>query len=364
MAKDKIRFAVVGLGHIAQAAVLPAFAHAKELCELTALVSSDADKLAELGDHYGVEHRGSYDELERVLRDGEVDAAYVALPNMQHRAYTERCARAGVHVLCEKPMAMSTVGAEAMLLACDENDVKLMIAYRLQFEPANLRAIEIAQSGALGELRYFSSCFSHRVEGGNIRNDAELGGGALFDLGIYGINAARNLFRAEPEEVFAIRRESRARGVDESTTAILRFPGDRVAQITASQGAADVDELRIVGTRGDLRVEPAFTYVEPRAHHLTIEGKRSEKTFGRSDQFAPELLYFARCILDDSEPVPSGIEGLADVRVLEAIAESTRIQVPVQLAAFARSKRPGRELEIVRPAVRRPHLVDVDAPSK
>lgn len=364
---DKVRFAVVGLGNIAQVAVLPAFAHAGERCELVALVSSDAEKLSELGKTYGVEHTGSYDELERVFRNAAVDAAYIALPNTMHRRFTERCARAGVHVLCEKPMAMTTEDCEAMIHACDESDVKLMIAYRLHFESANLHAIEIAQSGRLGELRFFSSSFGQQVREGDIRTKAETGGGALYDMGIYCVNAARYLFRSEPEEVFALQsggHDDRFDRVDETTTAVLRFPGDRLAQLTASQGSANVDDYRIVGTDGDLRLEPAYTYVGELRHYLTVGGETKTQTFDASDQFAPELLHFAGCVLGGEEPEPSGEEGLADVRVLEAIAESARTGRPVTLAPFERTRRPSVELEMRKPAVEKPKVVHAPSPSR
>lgn len=367
MEEKKVRFAVVGLGNIAQTAVLPAFSHAEERCELVALVSSDEEKLSELGKHYDIEHRGSYDELERVFRDGSVDAAYIALPNTLHRPFTERCARAGVHVLCEKPMAMTADDCEAMIHACDESDVKLMIAYRLHFESANLHAIEIAEAGTIGELRLFSSVFTQQVREGDIRTEASVGGGALFDMGVYCVNAARYLFRAEPEEVFALAsggHDERFHGVDETTVAVLRFPGDRLAQLTASQGAADVDTYRIVGTEGDLRLEPAYTFSGELSLHLTVGGETKTQKFDESDQFAPELLHFAECILSNEDPEPSGEEGLADVRVLEAIAASARSGSPVKLAPFTRERRPGLELETRRPPVDEPEVVHAPPPSQ
>ncbi len=367
MEKKKIRFGVVGLGNIAQVAVLPAFQHAGELCELAALISHDATKLAELRKEYEVEHVGSYDDLERVFREAGIDAAYIALPNTHHRAFTERCAKAGVHVLCEKPMATTVEDCEAMIHVCRDNDVKLMIAYRLHFESANLRAIEIAQAGRLGDLRFFSSTFGQQVREGDIRTKAELGGGALFDMGVYCVNAARYLLRDEPEEVFALHtggHDPRFHHVDETTTAVMRFPGDVFAQFTASQGSADADEYRIVGTSGMLRLEPAYTYYGEITQHLTVNGKTTTTTFDKSDQFAPELLHFARCIVDNVDPEPSGEEGLADVRILAAIAESARTRAPVKLPPFRRLRRPGLELEIRKPAVENPKVVHAPSPSQ
>src|SRR5258706_6746007 len=159
--EERVRYAVVGAGYIAQAAVLPAFAHAKENSELVAIVSSSREKRAALAKKYDVAHTGSYDELEKVLDESQADAVYLAVPNTEHRAFTERAARSNRHVLCEKPMAMTKEDCRAMIDVADENDVRLMIAYRLHFEEANLSAIEIARSKRIGEPRFFSSDFAH-----------------------------------------------------------------------------------------------------------------------------------------------------------------------------------------------------------
>jgi predicted dehydrogenase len=153
----KIRYAVVGLGHIAQTAVLPAFKHA-ENSELAALVTGNPEKDRELSERYRVKAY-SYDDLESALEKEKVDAVYIATPNILHREHTERAAQSGVHVLCEKPMATTQDDCEAMMRAVERNNVKLMIAYRLHFNDANLHAVRVAKSGDLGDLRYFGSLF-------------------------------------------------------------------------------------------------------------------------------------------------------------------------------------------------------------
>src|SRR5262249_47736888 len=146
-----------------------------------------------------------YGEYDDCLDSGEIDAVYIALPNHLHAEYAIRAARAGIHVLCEKPMAVTERECVAMIDACERARVKLMIAYRLHFDPANLAAVEVASSGGLGELRLFDSVFCNEVtDERNIRLRRATGGGPLFDIGIYCINAARYLFRAEPVEVAAI----------------------------------------------------------------------------------------------------------------------------------------------------------------
>src|SRR5438876_2308035 len=165
----RVRYAVVGQSYIAQIAVLPAFAHASRNSELAALVSGDRVKLRALGRKYGVDHLYTYDHYEECLRSGAVDAVFIALPNHLHREYAVRAARAGVHVLCEKPMALTEQDCRAMIAAARRNRVKLMVAYRLHFEEANLEAVELTRSGKLGDPRIFDSVFTMQVKPGNIR---------------------------------------------------------------------------------------------------------------------------------------------------------------------------------------------------
>ena len=363
MAKEtrKIRYAVVGAGNIAQVAVLPAFGHAEENSELCALISGDAEKRAALRDKYEVELDGDYADFESILERGRIDAVYVATPNSHHKEFTLRAAAAGVHVLCEKPLAPTADDCREMIEACSANDVKLMVAYRLHFEEATLEAIEIARSGKLGELKLFSSFFSHVVRPGDIRREPEVAGGATYDLGVYCINAARNLFDAEPILVLAQAIEKN--GVDDTLSAVLRFPDDRLAQFCVSNSVAGVSSYRIGGSNGDLRVEPAYEYVEPIVHHLTIDEETKTKKFKKGDQFAPELRHFSQCILDDREPEPSGEEGFCDVRVVEAILESAREGRPVALASYDRSRRPTIEQADHAPPVKKPKTVNAPSPS-
>src|SRR5438874_12009285 len=198
----KVRYAVVGLGHIAQVAVLPAFRNASN-SELVAVVSGESKKREKLAKKYHLEHVYSYDQYERAL--SQVDAVYLAMPNHLHREYAVRAAQAHVHVLCEKPMAVTEEDCHAMIDAAKDGGVKLMVAYRLHFEAGNLEAIRLGESGKLGNLRIFTSEFAQQVAEDNLRvsESSSRGGGPLYDMGVYCINAARYLFRAEPIEVFA-----------------------------------------------------------------------------------------------------------------------------------------------------------------
>lgn len=361
---SRVRYAVVGLGYIAQSAVLPAFAHARRNSELTALVSDSRTKLRKLGAEYDVDLTFTYDEFDALARSGAVDAVYIALPNSMHREYTERAARHGVHVLCEKPMAVTADDCKAMIQTARASKVKLMIAYRLHFEPANLEAAAIANGRTLGDIRIFNSLFTMQVKAGDIRLNRKLGGGTLYDIGIYCINAARMLFRAEPVEVFALagnNGERRFAEVDEMVSATLRYPGDRLATFTTSFGAADASRYEIVGTKGRLALDPAYEIGETLVHHQTIDGRTRKQRFKARDQFAPELEYFSDCVLNDREPEPSASEGLADVQIIEALQESLTTRRPVRLRIRTDAP-PTRSQSAYKPTVRKRRLVAASAP--
>src|SRR5687768_10385794 len=362
--RRRIRYAVVGLGHIAQVAVLPAFAHARRNSELVAVVSGDRTKRREMAKRYRLDRTFTYDEFDECLE--VVDAVYIALPNSMHAEYTVRAARAGVHVLCEKPMAVTIQECRQMIAACRKANVKLMIAYRLHFEALNLSAIEVARRGDLGELKYFNSSFSMIVRRGDIRTKRAFGGGSLYDIGVYCINAARNLFRAEPTQVSAVSINSGLASlseIDETTAATLRFGNDRLATFVTSFHAADVASYRIVGTKGDLHAQPAFEYAEGLEYTLTREGKKTKKSVGKRDQFAPQLLYFSDCIINGRKPEPSGEEGLQDVRIVQAIYKSAKTGKPVSLPPGPKDARPTGRQRITRPGVRKPKLVKVQSAS-
>jgi len=363
--KRTVRYAVVGLGHIAQVAVLPAFADARRNSRLVAVVSGDRTKRREIAKRYRLERAFSYDEFDDCLRS--VDAVYIALPNSMHAEYTVRAARAGVHVLCEKPMAVTADECRQMIAACRTAKVKLMIAYRLHFETLNLSAMDLARSGRLGDLKFFNSSFSMTVRRGDIRTKRAYGGGTLYDIGVYCINAARYLFRAEPTQVSAVSVNSGSSTlaeIDETTAAILKFGDDRVAAFVTSFNASDVASYRIVGTKGDLHADPAYEYAEGLEYTLTMNGKTTRRTLAKHDQFAPELLYFSDCIVNNRQPEPSGEEGLQDVRIVEALYKSAKSGRPVTVRPFTKNVRPTGRQRITRPGIKEPTLIKVQSASQ
>lgn len=361
-AKDKVRYAVIGAGNIAQMAVLPAFAHATENSELVAIVSGDEEKRSELAKRYRLEHAGSYDELEAILERARIDAVYIATPNTEHKEFALRAARKKAHVLCEKPLAPTAADCLEMSEACRENGVRLMVAYRLHFEAANLRALELVREGKLGTPKLFSSFFTHVVREGDIRREPGLAGGATYDLGVYCINAARTLFGDEPRSVFASALERD--GTDDTLIAQLRFSGDRLAQFTVSNSIAGVSEYRIAGSEGSLHLDPAFEHKDGNDLYLTIDDQTRHEKFEKRDQFAPELVYFSKCVLQNLEPEPSGEEGLCDVRVVEALLESAKLGRPVELPAFQRSNRPSPSQEMYKPPISKPEAIKAPSPSE
>jgi glucose-fructose oxidoreductase len=362
----KIRYAVVGLGHLAQVAVLPASAHLRN-AEIAALVTGDKRKAAVLARRYRVKDVYDYDQYEKCLANG-IDAVYIVLPNHQHCEFTVRAAKAGVHVLCEKPMAVSVAECRTMLGAVRQAGHKLMIAYRLHFEKSNLESIAAGRSSKMGNLRFFSSDFGQQILGSNVRltEPSRKGGGPVFDMGVYCINAARYLFRAEPTEVWATSAstsEARFRHAEEMTTVTMKFPQDRLATFTASFGCADIGRYTLVGTKGVLTADPGYEYAEGLGFQIKVGEKTEKRQYPKRDQFAAEISYFSDCILNDREPEPSGQEGLADIRVVEGVYKAVASGRVVKLPAFDKRNRPSLRQEIRKQPHGKPETVDVTSPS-
>jgi predicted dehydrogenase len=364
----EVRYAVVGLGHISQTAILPCFQHCKS-SKLTALVSNDNEKRSVLSQKYGVKNTYSYNEYEACLESGEVDAVYIALPNHLHKEYTVRAAKAGIHVLCEKPMAVTPEDCEQMIQACDDNQVRLMIAYRLHFEAANLEVIHlIHDTKILGEPKLFQSTHSQAANYPNIRTlPTHQGGGPTYDIGVYDINASRYIFQDEPLSVFAENTRSHhpsLKEIEESVSIVMKFPNNRLASIIYSFRTTDTDTYRVIGTKGDLILNPAYTYHGDKQLTLTIEENKDQRTFQSSDQFAAEVEYFSACLLSGQTPEPSGLEGLADIRIVDAILKSAQERRVIELSPIHKKDRPNLKQKIELPPIEPPETVHAQKPSK
>jgi glucose-fructose oxidoreductase len=355
---------VIGAGWFGQEAVLPAFRNVR-LSKLAVIVSGDPVKRSVLAEKYDVP-AAPYSDLERVLSAGEVDVAYVATPNTEHEEPTLLAARYGVHVLCEKPLAESAATAGRMVAACDAAGVRLMTAYRLHFEKANLTAVEYVRRGKLGNPRLLSATFTQTVTAGNFRLDPAHGGHPLLDLGVYGVNAARYLFRDEPIEVSGYevgRKGAKEGGVPDLVAAVLKFPTDRLAVISCGFAQAKVSHCRVVGTTGELELSPAFNYTGQKVLSLTLDNDTRKTIFPDSDQVAPEIEYFSTCLLTGRPPEPDGREGFADLRVIDAIRASIRDGRAVPVQPVEKKPWPDLRLHRAKPPVRKPELVNAAPPS-
>ncbi len=327
----KAGWAIVGLGQLALEEVMPAFGQCR-LSRPTALVSGHPDKALRVAEAYGIEAANIYDysSYDRLADNPAVDIVYIILPNSMHAEYTIRALKAGKHVLCEKPMAVSVAEAEQMIAAAREAQRKLMIAYRLQYEPLNMKVIQLCAERAYGPIKTFSSSNCQTVGAPNIRLSAKLGGGPLGDVGIYAINAARYCTGEEPVEVTAIAHQPddnpRFREVPESVAFTLRFPSGVLAHCDCSFNAEVSRRYRVHCEKGFIEMDPAFSY---NGLNLVVKeggqaGRRTELQIEQVNHFSAEMDHLSACILNGGEPRTPGEEGLADMRVIAAIEEALR----------------------------------------
>jgi predicted dehydrogenase len=328
-----IGYAMVGLGVISMQHFMPGLKDAKQ-SKLTGLVSGHRDKAEKNAAEYGVPTTSiySYENFDSIRDNKAIDAVYIALPNNMHGEYVIRAAKAGKHVLCEKPMATSVDDCHAMIEACRSANVKLMIAYRCQLEPTNLRAIQLIRDGSLGSVQAIES-----ANGFNIRPDQwrlskkVAGGGPLMDVGVYSLNASRYLTGEEPQILSAyssvIDKDGRFNEVEENVGWTMRFPSGIVASCNTSYGASMDGYYRVHGSKGVLNVENAFPY---QGQHLTARmngGVTLDEPNPAKDpsQFTRQADYFSACILNNTEPKMNGQEGLRDIQYVAQIYKSCGI---------------------------------------
>lgn len=355
MSAVKVRYAFVGLGDIAQRAMLPGVAHTDN-SEVTALVTGDPVKAREVGKQYGIESTYSYEQFDACLRS--VDAIYLATPNWRHAEFILPALAAGVHVLTEKPLEVTSALCRQIEDAAKQSSAKLMVAYRLHFEPATLELIRRIRGGELGDVHLFSSMFAQMVDPANHRAKNGDLAGPLLDMGPYPINAARYVFGDEPIEVVSAVASRRGfKDLDDTVAATLRFPGDRIAQFVVSYFAASCNAYTVAGTKRTVTMNPGFTY----GKSLAIDGE----DFKNVDQFGGELRYFSDCILTGRDPEPDAEEGFADLRVIDGIFAALKSGGSVILPPFTRTKRidpatQGQELRMQKPK----HLVNAASPTK
>jgi predicted dehydrogenase len=366
---QKVRYAIVGLGDIAQEDMMPGVKHTGN-SEITALVTADPVKAKELGEKYKVQATFGYDDFDRALASGTFDAIYLATPNWRHAEFIVPALKAGIHVLTEKPLEVSTEKCREIVEAEKASSAKLMVAYRLHFEPATLDTIDKVRSGQLGRVHLFASTFAQPVDPGNHRAHSGKLAGPVLDMGPYPVNAARYIFGDEPTEVVSATGSKHAEsGLDQDfadTVAVtLRFPGERLAQFNVSYFGNPTNVFIAVGDKGSVQLDPAYMFGKALEQTVAIGEDKSKASFKNTDHFGGELKYFSDCILNGFEPEPDGEEGFADVRVLEGIMQALETGRPVKLPPFTRSKRIDTENQkVTLGAVSTPELVHASNPGR
>jgi predicted dehydrogenase len=364
--KKKIRYGFVALGDIAQEAMLPGVEHTGN-STIAALVTGDPVKAGRLAERYGVAHTYSYEQFPELLKSGNVDAVYIATPNWRHAEFVLPALTAGIHVLVEKPLEIDAVRCQQIVDARRASKAKLMVAYRLHFEPATVAAIERVRNGELGQVHLFTSTFAQMVDPANHRAKSGAAAGPVLDMGPYPVNAVRNLFGAEPTEVSAFGSRHANSGLgdfDDTVTVMLRFPEGRLAHFAVSYYGNAIDVYTVLGTRGSLQVQPGYTYGKSLEHFLTLGDKEDKVSYKNTDHFGGEMKYFSDCILHDIDPEPDAEEGLADVRVLEAIQRALATGQVQTLAPFARSKGIDPDQVVRLGALKPPEPVHASSPGK
>ena len=319
-----LRWGILSTADIARTKVIPGLRKAAR-CEVVAIASRDGATAAAAARELGIPRaHGSYEAL---LEDPAVDAVYIPLPNHLHAEWTIAATRAGKHVLCEKPLALTSADAERMVAASRDAGVHLMEAFMYRLHPSWVAVRELVATGRIGRLVAIDSWFSYFNDDlGNIRNQADVGGGALFDIGCYCINLSRMLFGQEPRDVQAWLRRDPAAGVDVVTSALLGFE-DGVATFTCSTRAEPDQRVHISGTEGRITIPIPFNIPPdlPTEVWLTAGGDPPVAPateilrFAVADPYAVEGERFAAAVLDGLPPPTSGEDAIANLRVIERV---------------------------------------------
>jgi len=326
----KVGYCVIGLGRIADH-------HMRGIAKtstsaITGLVSGHRDKAERIAAQYGVPKESiySYEDMDRIRDNKAIDAVIVCLPNSMHAEYTIRSAKAGKHVLCEKPMAVTVAECEQMIAACKSANVKLMIAYRMHYEPYTLKTIELIKSGALGKVQAIDSANGFNIAHGEWRTQRALaGGGPLMDVGIYCLNATRYLTGEEPVAFTAVatsnRNDERFKDIEENLSWTMRFPSGTVASCSTTYGGQMPSYAKVFGENGWLEFDN-FNYEGQRltAMYRKDRGSPATKldeasTLHDPSQFVDQVNHFTSCVLENKTPGTPGEEGLKDMRHIESI---------------------------------------------
>jgi predicted dehydrogenase len=314
----------LGTAKIALENVIPAM-QAGEYCQIEAIASRDMARAKEAARWLGIPR--AYGSYEALLDDGEIDAVYIPLPNHLHVPWSLNALEAGKHVLCEKPIGLSAAEAQQLLIASEDRpQLKAMEAFMYRFHPQWRRAHQIVTEGGVGELQAIQSFFAyHNVDPDNIRNQPDIGGGALMDIGCYCVSLSRWLFGAEPERVLGMIEYDPEFGTDRLTSGLLDFGRGR-ATFTCATQLSEYQRVNVVGDEGRVEIEIPFNAPPDRPcriwHHRGDEVE--EIAFEAVNQYTLQGDLFSQAILEDGE-VPTSLEdGVANMSVIEAVVRSAR----------------------------------------
>lgn len=336
---ERVGYAVVGLGHLALEEILPALASCKK-SRLVALVSGSPDKLKKVATQYGIANDCcySYSGFDEISTNKAVDVIYIVLPNGLHKEFVIRSAKAGKHVLCEKPMANSAAECRDMISACEQAKVKLMIAYRIQFQPHNRYIREQLQSGKYGRTKFVEACNSQSTANPDHwrHKKALAGGGALPDIGLYCLNTTRFILGEEPTEVFAWQYSTPGnplfREIEELVSWQMKFASGVIANCSSDYSVHESRRYRVMLERGWMDLDNAYAYKGQELKSSAVEDGKSVRqsvTIAETNQFAVEMDHFADCVISNKQPFTTGYEGLQDHVIMEAIYQSARDGKPV-----------------------------------
>ncbi|WP_158799135.1 Gfo/Idh/MocA family protein [Pedobacter sp. L105] len=339
----RIGYAIVGLGHLSLNQILPGMVKCK-FSKPVALVSGDAAKAQKVALQYGINPKNiyNYQNFDEIKNNPEIDVVYIVLPNAMHEEFTVRAAKAGKHILCEKPMSVSSASAARMIAACKKSDRKLMIAYRIQYEPNSHQVMKWTRGEQFGKVRVIDAFNAQNIgdpEQWRLKK-ALSGGGSLPDIGLYNLNTSRFILGEEPEMVVASTYSTpgdiRFKEVEETVMFQLFFPSGAISNNTCSYGIHESRYYRCNANKGaHFGVDNAFTYNGLQLKLSQVQGKmelKSEPSLGpEKDQFTLEIDHMSDCVLHNKTPFTPGEEGLQDHKLMEAIYESARTQRPVKL---------------------------------
>ncbi|QDT45536.1 Glucose--fructose oxidoreductase precursor [Gimesia alba] len=321
---DKIRWGILSTAKIGTVQVIPAMQQG-HFCDVTAIASRNLDRAKQVAAELGIPHAyGSYEEL---LADPEIDAIYNPLPNHMHVPWSIKAIEAGKHVLCEKPIGLSAAeGQQLFDCAAAHPELKVMEAFMYRHHPQWQLAQKMVQEGKIGTLRTIQSFFSYfNNDPQNIRNQSDIGGGGLMDIGCYPISLSRFIFGAEPQRVFGIAEYDKNLGTDYLASATLDF-GNGTSTFTSSTQLNPYQRVHIHGTTGRIEIEIPFNAPidRPCKIWLQTDGEIEEIELELCNQYTIQGDLMSQAILNNT-PVPTPLnDAIGNMRVIEAIVESDR----------------------------------------